>query len=128
MNKERKTQGRPIMLDDGVVDELVSLWVFTVASADGKREVTVDMLRLKARSKSGNRTLPDASHKRRIYFRRLWGKLVLTAYDIAKRKAFAIAYKPNGAPHMKHDKKYKYNLGACGIVILAGVGRGKVLV
>ena len=61
MSKERKKQGRPIMLDDGAVGELVSLWDFMVAKAGGRYEVTVDMLRRKARSRAGNRTISDAS-------------------------------------------------------------------
>ena len=39
------------MLDEGVVDELLSLWNFMVANADGRCEVTVEMLRRKSRSK-----------------------------------------------------------------------------
>ena len=174
MNKERRKQGRPILLDDGAVDELVSLLDFMVVSVDGRCEVTVVMLRRKARSKAGTRTISDALHKRRIYFRRLREKPVLTADDIANRKAFATAYKSKGAswwlsfidmhidvkhfpvylngrarahaaregvrgsyctpgqgldaPHVKHGKKYKYNPGARGIMVLAGVGHGKVLV
>ena len=51
MDQGRVKQGRPIMLDEGVVDELLSLWDFVVANADGRCEVTVEMLRRKSRSK-----------------------------------------------------------------------------
>ena len=79
MNNERKKEGRPFVLDDDAVDKLVSLLDFMVVSADGRYEVTVDMLRRKARSKAGSRTISEALHNRRVYFRRPREKPVLTA-------------------------------------------------
>ena len=174
MEKERKKEGRPTILDEGAVDKLIALLDCTVVVADAQYEVTVDMLRRRARSKAGNRTILDALHARRIYFRRLREKPVLTDEDIKARKKFAKDYMAkttawwtsyvdmhidvkhfpvylNGRarahaaregvrgafrtpgqglekPYVKHGKKYKYNPGARGAMVLAGIGRGKVLV
>ena len=51
MDQGRMKLGRPIMLDEGVVAELLPLRGFVVANADGRCEVTVEMLRRKSRSK-----------------------------------------------------------------------------
>ena len=174
MGEERKKDGRPALLDDAAVDKLVALLDHMVVEADGAHEVTVDMLRRRSRAKACNRTISDALHARRIYFRRLREKPVLTADDIKARKAFAKeymgksqawwktaidmhidvkhfqvflngkarahaaregvrgAYRTPGKglekPYVKHGKKYKYNPGARGAMVLAGVGHGRVLV
>ena len=88
MEKERKKEGRPIILDDAAVDKLIALLDHMVVVADAQYEVTVDMLRRRARSKAGNRTISDALHARKVYFRRLREKPVLSDDDIKARKAF----------------------------------------
>ena len=92
LGEERKKEGRPALLDDAAVDKLVALLDHMVVEADGAHEVTVDMLRRRSRATACNRTISDAPHARRIYFRRLREKPVLTADDIKARKALAKEY------------------------------------
>lgn len=171
--QERKKDGRPKLLDEYAVDKLVALLDHMVVQADGRYEVTVDMLRKRSRSKAGCRTISDALHARKIYFRPLRQKPVLTDDDIKAREKFAKMFKGrpaawwnthidmhidvkhfpvylNGkarhhaareglrgayrskakgleAPYVQHSKRLKYNPGARGVMILAGVGNGKVL-
>ena len=171
--QERKKDGRPVMLDDVAVDELVALLDHMVVEADGQYEVTVEMLRRRARCKAGVRTISNALHDRRIYFRKFREKPLLTDDDVKARKRFATKYLKhsekwwqthidmhidvkhfpvylNGSarahaardgvrgvyrtkgqglqrPYVKPGKKYKYNTGARGAMVLAGVGHGKVL-
>ena len=89
MEKERKTQGRPPLLDEVAVDKLVALLDHMVVEADGQHEVTVDMLRGRARSRASNRTISDALHARKLYFRGLREKPVLTDADTQARHTFA---------------------------------------
>ena len=174
LQNERKQDGRPVALDGAAVDKVIVLLDHMVVVANGRYEVTVDMLRRRSRSKVCNRTISEALHNRKVYFRRLREKTVLSADDIKARKAFANKYKGktcawwtsfidihidvkhfpvflNGrsrdhaaregvrgayrtagqgleAPYVKHGKKYKYNPGARGAMVLAGIGNGKVLV
>ena len=173
MCQERKDEGRPTILDDAAIDKLIATLDHMVVVADGQHEVTVDMLRRRARCNAGNRTISNALHARKVYFRRLREKPVLTHDDIVARKAFAKehmdksvarwlshvdmhidvthfpvhlngrarahaaregtrgAYRTPGqgleSPYLKHGRKYKYNPGARGAMVLAGVGDGKVL-
>ena len=170
----RKKGGRPVSLSDEDIDRLVETLDNMIVAADRKYEVTVEMLRKRARCKASARTISRALHARKIFFRRLREKPVLTAEDIAARKKFAQTYKGKSATwwkafidlhidvkhfpvylngrarahaagegvrgayrtpgqglepaYLKHGKKYKYNTGARGVMILAGVGHGKVLV
>ncbi len=89
MEKERKKEGRPVILDEAAVDKLTALLDHMVVVADAQYEVTVDMLRRRARCKAGSRTISDALHARKVYFRRLREKPVLTDDDIKARIAFA---------------------------------------
>ena len=174
MLQERKPDGRPALLDDAAVDRLVGLLDHMVVEADGRYEVTVDMLRRRARCAAGVRTITRALHQRRVFFRKLREKPVLTADDVKARKRFAAkfyskaaawwtahvdmhidvkhfpvyvngrarahaaregvrgAYRTPGQglerPYLKHGKKYTYNTGARGVMVLAGVGHGRFLV
>ena len=47
------------------------------------------MLRRRARSKAGCRTISEALHSRKVYFRRLREKPILTTADVKDRLAFA---------------------------------------
>ena len=89
MENERKKEGRPVILDEAAVDKLIAQLDHMVVIADAQYEVTVDMVRRRARCKAGNRTIPDALHARKVYFRRLREKPVLTDDDIKARIAFA---------------------------------------
>ena len=93
MEKERKPLGRPVILDDAAVDKLVALLDYMVVQADANHEVTVDMLRRRARVKASNRTISEALHSRKVYFRRLREKPMLTSEDIKDRKRSAKKFK-----------------------------------
>ena len=162
------------MLDSATVDRLVELLDQMIIDADGNYEVTVDKLRRRSRVKASCRTILRALHARKIFFRPLREKPVLTADDVRERKRFAEKYKAKSAawwqnridlhidvkhfpvylhgvarahaakegvrgayrrkgqgleaPFVKRGKKCKYNTGARGVMVLAGIGRGKVRV
>lgn len=170
----RKTDGRPQLLDDDAIDALVAHLDHMIVTADGEYEVTVDMLRRHARVQASCRTISRALHARRIFFRRMREKPVLTSADVDDRKKFAKQYKGKSAarwttfidmhidvkhfpvylnksarahaasagvrgayrtqgkgleaPYVKRGNKSKFNTGARGIMVLAGVGHGRVLV
>jgi transposase len=87
--KTRKTQGRKPALTEAAVDKLEAKLNQLVQKADAKYEVTVDMLKKSCRSKVSTRTISNALHKRKIYFRPLRSKPVLTEDDVQARKEFA---------------------------------------
>lgn len=78
------------MGDDGAVDKMVWFLDIVLVSADRRSAMTVDMLRRK--SALDRRTIPEALHIRRLYFRRLREKPVLTADNVSSQKAFAAAF------------------------------------
>ena len=166
-------RGKPKALSDADIDELVAVLNRMIAQADGEYEVTVDMLRLATRLKVCTRTISRALHSRKIYFRRLREKPLLTQQDVKARFAFARrhkgknakwwnthidmhidvkyfpvllhgqarshaaregtrgAYRTAGqglaAPYVKRGKRNRYNTGARSVIVLAGIGHGKVL-
>ena len=85
---ERKTDGRPQLLDDDAIDALVAHLDHMIVTADGEYEVTVDKLRRHARVRASCRTISRALHARRIFFRRMREKPVLTSADVDDRKKF----------------------------------------
>ena len=89
---ERKTDGRPQLLDDDAIDALVAHLDHMIVTADGEYEVTVDKLRRHARVRASCRTISRALHARRIFFRRMREKPVLISADVDARKKFAIQY------------------------------------
>ena len=170
----RKNDGRPQRLDAAAVDELIARLDHMIVVADGKHEVTVDHLRRHARVRASCRTISRALHARRVFFRRMREKHVLTSADIEARKKFAKEYKGKSAvwwtktidmhidvkhfpvylnanarghaaragvrgayrtagqgleaPYVKQSSRCKFNTGARGVMVLAGIGHGKVLV
>ena len=54
----------------------------TIAEADGEWEVTVAMVRTRARLRCADRTLLDKMHQKGIYFRNLREKQILTPEDV----------------------------------------------
>ena len=174
MGRDRKREGRPQLLDTAAVDKLVAHLDHMIVTADGDYEVTVDMLRRHARVRASCRTISRALHARRIFFRKMREKPVLTSADVEARKKFAKRYKGKSAawwtkfidmhidvkhfpvylnanarkhaaragvrgayrtpgqglekPYVKQSAKCKFNTGARGVMVLAGVGHGKVLV
>jgi hypothetical protein len=170
---ERKSRGQPKALSDKDIDGLVKVLKRLIAKADGEYEVTAKMLRREARMKVSTRTILKALHSRKIYFRRLREKPLLTEEDVKARLKFARKYKGNsakwwnsfidmhidakffqvylhgkarahaaregtrgayrtagqglGAPYVKRGKRNRYNPGANSVMVLAGVGHGRVL-
>ena len=76
---ERKKDGRPRLLKEDAIDELVAHLDHMIVTADGKYEITVDKLRRKARVRASCRTISRALHARLIFFRRMRDKPVLTS-------------------------------------------------
>jgi hypothetical protein len=72
----------PQTLHNTAVDKLISLLDHMVAQADGKYEVTVDMLQRRDRCKACTKTISRALHSRRVYVRRLRAKPTPTTDDI----------------------------------------------
>lgn len=73
----------------GKVDRLVAKLKELIAKANGQKEVTVAQLKRSARCKASERTILNALHERRVYFRRMREKPVLTDQDRKDRLAFA---------------------------------------
>lgn len=170
---ERKSRGQPKALSDTEIDRLVKVLTRLVVKADGEYEVTAEMLRRAARVDISTRTILNALHSRKIYFRRLREKPLLTPEDVKARLAFAKKYKGKsakwwnsfidmhidakffkvylhgkarahaaregtrgayrtagqglGAPYVKRGKRNRYNPGANSVMVLAGIGHGRVL-
>lgn len=89
----KKKVGRPTVLTSAVVDRLQSTLDAMVQKVDGKKEVTVTMLKAKTKVKVGERAILDALHKRGVYFRPQRSKPVLTQGDIDERYKFAKEYR-----------------------------------
>ena len=85
-------QGRPPLLGEAKMVRIEAKLAEKVAKADGKYEVTVNMVRKSARVKASNRTILKGLHKRGVYFRPMREKPVLTEEDIRDRMAFAKKY------------------------------------
>lgn len=171
---KRQPQGRKPLLSTHLVDKLEAKLESLIQKADSKREVTVATLKRSARCQAGTRTILRRLHERKISFRPLREKPVLTDQDISDRHAFAKKFAgktpswwnsslhliidvkhfrvlPHGDArkyaaqertrgtyrkkgqglskgHTKPVTKTKFNPGATGIKVLAGVGKGRVLV
>ena len=90
-------QGRPEALSDVQVARAIRVMEKMIADADGEFEVTVTMVRRRARLRCHDRTLSERLHKMGVYFRKLREKPVLTADDVAHRYAFARSFKSKSA-------------------------------
>ena len=90
-------QGRPEVLSDVQVARAIRMMEKMLADADGEFEVTVTMVRRRARLQCHDRTLSEKLHKVGIYFRKLREKPVLTADGVAHRFAFARRFKGKSA-------------------------------
>ena len=171
---ERLTRGQPKVLSETDIDEMVEEVNRMVEEADGEWEVTVDMLRREMGWKISTKTMSRALHARKIYFRRLREKPLLTKQDVKDRLAFARKFRGKSAkwwntfidmhidlkffpvllngkarshaaregtrgayrtagqglasPYVKRGRRNRYNTGARSVIVLAGVGHGRVLV
>ena len=84
----RLQQGRPANLNDAQVDFLIRRLHQLVVAAKGRYHVTAAILRKSVRMKVSIRSINRALRARNVYFRKLREKPLLTADDIASRKAF----------------------------------------
>jgi hypothetical protein len=90
---ERLSRGQPKALSSDEVDRVVGVLNRMLAEADGEHEVTAAMLRREARVKASTRTILRELHARKIFFRRLREKPLLTKEDVKSRLTFARKYK-----------------------------------
>ena len=82
-------QGRPQAISDAHVARAVHVMEDMIAEADGEYEVTVSMVRRRARLRCHDRTLSQRLHQKGVYFRKLREKPILTPDDVRARYAFA---------------------------------------
>jgi hypothetical protein len=81
--------GRPLVLSKKQVDNLEKRLEETIAKADALKEVTYDMLERRTKCKASVKTIRRNLQKRKIKFRPLRSKPLLTDDDIKDRKAYA---------------------------------------
>ena len=78
-------RGRPPALSDAQVARAIRVMEKMIAEADGEWEVTVTMVRTRARLRCTDRTLLDKMHQKGIYFRNVREKPILTPEDVKAR-------------------------------------------
>lgn len=93
LQKPRLPQGRPMSLTEAQVDFLVRRLNELVQKANLQYPVTAAMLKKNTRVKASERTIREALHRRKIYFRPFREKPVLTPEDVVARLAFAEKYR-----------------------------------
>jgi hypothetical protein len=109
--KSMETKGKPQLITDKKFAVIMALVERMIKDADCRWEVTLPMVKRRSQFKGSLRTLSNAFHKRGVYFRPLREKLLLTAKDVAERKAFANKYLSKSAtawvahPHAIIDNK-----------------------
>ena len=94
---ERLSRGQPKAMSSDEIDSLVGVLNRMLVEANGEYEVTAAMLRREARVKVSTRTILRELHARKIFFRRLREKPLLTKEDLKSRCAFARKYKDKTA-------------------------------
>ena len=78
-------RGRPPVFSDAQVAAAIRLLGKMVSEANGEYEITIAMVRTRARLKCTDRTLLDRMRAKCIYFRNLREKPVLTPEDVKAR-------------------------------------------
>ena len=89
----RKKQGRPPALSEADIDFLERRLHQLIVKCMGKYHVTAAMVKRSAKSNAGVKTIQIAFRKRRIFFRKMREKPLLTEKDIKARFAFAKKYR-----------------------------------
>ena len=89
----RRPLGRRAALTQAQTDFLVRRLDELVRRSQNRYTVTVAMLKRSTRVKASERTISKALHDRKIFFRKLREKPVLTEADIEERFAFAKKYR-----------------------------------
>ena len=92
IRKKAMKAGRPHTLSKIQVDNLVKRLGEMVKAAGGKKEVTVCMLKKRTKCKACTKTILKELHGRKIYFRKLREKPMLTDEDQKERLKFAKKY------------------------------------
>jgi hypothetical protein len=86
-------KGRPQKLKAKEVSKLIKVMKQLVQKANGEKEVTLTMIRRRARCKFSESTIRRSLKTRNVKFRKLRSKPVLTRSDKLKRFRFAKKYK-----------------------------------
>ena len=89
----RKKQGRPRVLSEADIDFLERRLHELIVKSMGKYHVTAAMVKRSARSKASVKAIQIAFRKRRIFFRKLREKPLLTEDDVKARYAWAKKYR-----------------------------------
>ena len=89
----RKKQGRPRVLADADIDLLERRLHELIVKSMGKYHVTAAMVKRSARSKASVKAIQLAFRKRRIFFRKMREKPLLTDEDVKARFAWATEYR-----------------------------------
>ena len=89
----RKKQGRPRVLSEADVDFLERRLDELIVKSMGKYHVTAALVRRSARCKASVKAIQLAFRKRRIFFRKLREKPLLTEDDVKARYAWAVKYR-----------------------------------
>ena len=88
----RKKQGRPRVLSEADIDFLERRLHELIVKSMGKYHVTAAMVKRSARSKARVKAIQIAFRKRRIFFRKMREKPLLTEDDVKARYAWAKKY------------------------------------
>ena len=89
----RKKQGRPRVLSEADIDFLERRLHELIVKSMGKYHVTAAMVKRSARSKASVKAIQIAFRKRRIFFRKMREKPLLTEDDVKARYAWAKKYR-----------------------------------
>ena len=98
----RKKQGRPPVLTEADIDFLERRLHDLIVKSMGRYHVTASMVKRSARSKASVKAIQLAFRKRRIFFRKMREKPLLTEDDVKARFAFAKRYRHKTALWWAH--------------------------
>ena len=118
-----QTQGAPKKLTEAQIDYLAGKLDEMIRHAKGEYHVTVLMLKRRTRCRASARTILRAFHKRKIYFRHMREKPLLTQQDVAERYAFADKYRGKTAAWWNRSI-HAFIDGKCCQVYLTQASRG----
>ena len=88
-NIAKKAKGRPRIVTAGVYIRLEKALAALQKKAGGLSEVTVTMVKARARATASDKAVLKAFHARGVYFRKLRERPILTEADVAERLAWA---------------------------------------
>lgn len=97
VTKQTSAAGRPTAITPETYRKLKAAMDELLKKAKGEAEVTVKMIKARAKCQASERTIRDAFHANGVWFRRLKEKPILTPADMAERLEF-------GKQHAKRTK------------------------